>query len=246
MKKIIIANWKMNLSIKQGLLYLRGLRQAKEQVIIAAPATFLATLSKSRPKEIFLAAQDVSRFAKGAFTGEISAKMLKESGCQYCLVGHSEQRFYFQENDGNINLKIHNLIKEKIRPILCLGENYKEREKGLTEKVLSRQIGDCLKNVKDVTRIIIAYEPVWAISTFQTSKKSSASAKDISQAHIFIKKKLRHIFGSKSTLVKIIYGGTVTPQNSAGILNLPEVDGCLVGNASLKLTSFNAIISSIK
>ena len=238
MRKILIANWKMNLSVSEGLTYLKALKKNANEVVIAAPFTFLNDLKKiARQKNIKLAAQNVSQFAEGAYTGEASAKMLKEAGCSYCLLGHSERRIYFQESDAQINQKIKNLLKYKITPIICVGETKQQRQKGLTKQVIKAQLKAALAGIKNVP-LIIAYEPVWAISTFQTGKNiQSASLKDIIAAHNYIRS-----FVSGKT--RVIYGGTVNPQNSKAILKLKQVDGALVGGASLKVSSFNAIIQN--
>lgn len=243
MKKIIVANWKENLSVKEALVFAKRLKSGKNQAIIAAPFTFLPALEKS--KNIKLAAQNVSAFAGGAYTGEISAKMLKEAGCSFCLVGHSERRIYFQESDEEINKKIINLLQYDIRPILCIGENKAQREKGLANNILEKQLLLGLKNIKDVSKILVAYEPVWAISTFQKSGvKYSAKDTDIIAAHSFIRNFLAKKFGAKARAVEILYGGTVNPQNSKNILKLNEVAGALVGGASLKVSDFNAILKN--
>ena len=247
MNKIIIANWKMNLSIKKSLEFIKHIKLSKNKVVIAAPYTFLCELSKKvAKKKIKLAAQDVAQFEEGAYTGEVSAEMLKRIGCSYCLVGHSERRIYFKESDEMINQKILQLLDEGISPVLCIGENVIERRKKLTKRVLKKQLKLALKDVKMPSKILIAYEPIWAISTFQKGKiKRSAEIKDIIDAHLYIKKVLKSLYKKKAVKVKILYGGTVKPQNAKEILSLKEVDGALVGGASLKSSSFNAIIQSI-
>lgn len=239
MSKIIIANWKMNLTVGESLKYIKALKNSKNEVAIAAPFTFLADLKKNiGKKKIKLSGQDVSRYEVGAFTGEVSAKMLKEAGCNYCLVGHSERRVYFQETDQEINQKIKNLLKYKITPVICVGENAGQRQKGLTKQILKAQLTAALQGIKNIS-LIIAYEPVWAISTFQKGKKiKSAGIFDIISVHNYI----RSLLPKNSHNIKIIYGGTVNPENSQAILSLQEVDGVLVGGASLKVSSFNDII----
>lgn len=245
--KIIIANWKMNLSVKKGLEFVKNIKSSKNEIVIAAPYTFLCELSKiAKKKNIKLAAQDVAEFSKGAYTGEISAPMLKRIGCAYCLVGHSERRIYFNETDRAVNRKIKQLLAENIKAVLCIGETEKERDKKLTKKVLKKQLTLGLKNIKKASKILIAYEPVWAISTFQKgSAKHSAEIKDIIEAHLYIKKVLKDLYSKNAVKVKVLYGGTVNPKNSKEILNLKEVDGALVGGASLKVSSFNDIIKSV-
>jgi len=246
MKKVIIANWKMNLSIKQSLEFIKKIAKTKNEVVIAAPFTFLCELNKRlEHKKIKLAGQNVSQFAAGAYTGDVSAKMLKEEGCAYCLVGHSERRIYFKETDIEINDKIKQLLNYQIKPVLCVGENLAQRKKGQIHQVLKRQITLALKKVKKISEILIAYEPVWAISTFQKGKiKQAATIIDIIEAHTFISEILAKMNKNQAKSVKILYGGTVNPQNSRQILSLKQVNGALVGGASLKFSSFNAIIKS--
>ncbi|MCX6740058.1 MAG: triose-phosphate isomerase [Candidatus Parcubacteria bacterium] len=240
MSKIIIANWKMNLSVKEALSFLAKIKSSKNEVVLAAPYTFLGELAKHQRPDIKLGAQNVSQYEQGAFTGEISASMLKEQGCTYCLVGHSERRIYFLESDYMINQKIKNLLKLHITPVICIGENARDRKRGITKKILKKQLQIALKGIKN--RVIIAYEPVWAISTFQKGRvKIAASTADIAEMHGYLRKLLSSM-GKAGT--KIIYGGTVNLLNSADIMSLKEVDGVLVGGASLKINNLNGIINN--
>ena len=246
MNKLIIANWKMNLSIGRALSFIKNLNNTKNEVAIAAPYTFLPGISVLRNKNIKLGAQNVSEFTEGPFTGEISAKMLKELGCAYCLIGHSERRIYFQETDKSINKKALILLSHNIKPVICIGENGEQRKKKITKKIINTQLRADLAGINDPSRIVVAYEPVWAISTFQKGKTiKSAGIFDIIETHNYIKSVLKDIYGKKSGKTMLLYGGTVNPQNSQQILQLKEVDGALVGGASLKVSSFNAIIKSI-
>lgn len=246
MKKVIIANWKMNLSIAKSLDYVKHLKKSQNEVVIAAPYTFLCELAKKADKKkIKLAAQDVAQFSQGAYTGEVSAQMLKKIGCTYCLVGHSERRIYFKETDEQINQKIMRLLENKIKPVLCLGETAAQRNKKMTKEVIKSQLGKALKNIKNPEGMLVAYEPVWAISTFQKSKKpQAAEISDIVEAHLYIKKVLKSLLKNKVKKIRVIYGGTVNPANAGTILKLKEVDGALVGGASLKSSSFNAIMQA--
>ncbi|MCX6746140.1 MAG: triose-phosphate isomerase [Candidatus Parcubacteria bacterium] len=246
-KKILIANWKMNLSLGQSLNFIKKIAKTKNEVVIAAPFTFLCEMGKHlKRKKIKLAGQNVSQFKEGAYTGDVSARMLKEEGCTFCLVGHSERRIYFKETDKEINQKILQLLKYGIRPVLCLGENLAQRRKKLTKKIITKQLITGLWDIKKPEKILIAYEPVWAISTFQKSKiKHSATTADIVKIHLIIKAALKRLYKNKSKTIKILYGGTVNPKNVKEILKLKIVDGALVGGASLKISSFNAIIKSI-
>jgi triosephosphate isomerase (TIM) len=239
--KLIIANWKMNLSISESSKYIKALKASRNEVVIAAPFTFFEELNKiAVNKKIKLAGQNVSQFEVGAYTGEVSAKMLKDAGCAYCLVGHSERRIYFQETDAQVNQKIKNLLSCKITPIICIGETAEERNSGLTKQVLKSQLKNALTGIKNAS-LVIAYEPVWAISTFQKGKNvKSAGLNDIVSAHNYIKSLL---LGYKANF-RVIYGGTVNPMNSQEILKLKQVDGALVGGASLKVSSFNDIIQN--
>jgi triosephosphate isomerase (TIM) len=246
-KKIIIANWKMNLTQRKALQFIKLIKKSKNQVIIAAPLTFVNSLYKyALAHSIKLAAQNVSQFVEGAFTGEISARMLKEAGCTYSLVGHSERRIYFQETDSAINQKIKNLLNAGIIPVICLGENFNQRKQGRTKEIIENQLKSALQGIKNPEGILIAYEPVWAISTFQKGKtKHSAGILDIIEAQLYIKKILLKLYKNKANTIRIIYGGTVNPVNCREILSLKEVDGALVGGASLKVSSINAIIRAI-
>ncbi|OGY41715.1 MAG: triose-phosphate isomerase [Candidatus Buchananbacteria bacterium RBG_13_36_9] len=246
MKKTIIANWKMNLSVAKSLQFIKKIAKTKNEVVIAAPFTFLCELGKHlKNKKIKLAGQNVSQFESGAYTGDVSASMLKEEGCTYCLVGHSERRIYFKETDAIINKKIKQLLNKQIKPVLCVGENLAQGKRGQTHQVIKRQISAGLKGIKKISSILIAYEPVWAISTFQKSKiKQAATVLDIIEAHSFIKEILININKNQGKSVKILYGGTVNSGNSRQILGLKQVDGALIGGASLKISSFNDIIKS--
>lgn len=239
--KIIIANWKMNLTPKESQKFIHSIKNRKSETVIAAPFTFLSGMSVlAKKNKIKLAGQNVCQFNEGAYTGEISAKMLKEAGCSYCLVGHSERRIYFKETDAQINQKVKNLLAQKITPIICIGETAEERKTGLTVQVLKKQLMGALAGIKNAS-VVIAYEPVWAISTFQKGNKvKSAGLDDIISAHIYIKSLLK----AYKAKIRVIYGGTVNPENSRDILNLKEVEGALVGGASLKSSSFNAIIKN--
>jgi triosephosphate isomerase len=246
-KKIIIANWKMNLSAARSLEFIEKVNPQKQKVVIAAPFTFLCQLGKHlKNKKIGLAAQNVSQFAEGAYTGDVSAKMIKDQGCKYCLVGHSERRIYFKETDEQINQKIRQLLENKIKPVLCIGETAEQRDKKMTKEVLKRQLSKALKGIKNPDGLLVAYEPVWAISTFQKGKiKKAAQIREIKAAHLQIRRIINKLYRSAKNY-KIIYGGTVNPENAAEILNSAEVAGALVGGASLKVSSLNAIIDSIK
>lgn len=252
MSKTLIANWKMNLSLKEAVKYIEVMKpissKAKSEIIIAAPFTFLSGLkSVIKSAKLGLAAQNVAAEKAGAFTGEISASMIAEAGCDSCLVGHSERRIYFQETDDAVNKKIKILQEQKIAPVLCVGETDVERQKGLTQEVIKRQLKVGLNEITNVAKLSVAYEPVWAISTFQQSAlKQTATIDQIEEAHLMIKKELVDLYGEKGKKIKILYGGSVSPQNCDMIFKSKFVDGALVGGASLKVLDFIAIINAVK
>jgi len=179
---------------------------------------------------------------KGAFTGEVSADMLKSAGCEFVILGHSERRTIFKENDELINKKIKKALASGLKPIFCIGETLQEREEGITEKVVNTQIVDGLKDVpaEEMNKIIVAYEPVWAIGTGKTATPEQAQ-----EVHAFIRNLIAKLY-SKDIADKLIiqYGGSVKPDNAAQLLSQPDIDGALVGGACLKADSFHAIIKA--
>ena len=188
---------------------------------------------------IKLGAQNVYYEDEGAFTGEISVKMLSYIGCDLVIVGHSERRKYFAETDAVINRKLKKVLEYKMTPIFCIGETLEEREAGLTFGVLERQINEGLKDFspQDLEKIVIAYEPVWAIGTGRTATPQQAQ-----EAHSFIRNLLNKKFGDSSRIVRILYGGSIKPQNIRELILQEDVDGGLVGGASLKAQSFVEIV----
>lgn len=246
-KKLFIANWKMGVDktrIHEFVNSFLNPKKAKADVVVAAPFVYLPIL---KSKKFALAAQNVSGYEPGAYTGEVSAEMLKEFGVKYSLVGHSERRIYFKESDSEVNKKVVRLITNGIIPVLCIGETASERKAGKMKAVLSRQLKEGLRGISSDKAVIVAYEPVWAISTFQkTAKKVSASDADILEAHRFIRQQLISIVGSKGKILPILYGGSVNPENSKSFINFPEVGGALVGAASRDAKDFSAIIRNLK
>ncbi len=244
-RKFIIANWKMNGTHATALAFARDFTVTNKKVraVVAAPYTMLAALSVA-DREFELAAQNVSEYEDGAYTGEISATMLKDVGVRYGIVGHSERRAYFDETDKRVHDKIVRLQAKKITPVVCVGETADQRRKGETNRVLTSQVQAALRGI---TRpVIIAYEPVWAISTFQKGKQpQAAQPADIARAHAHIKRVAGTVLGVAATRVPVLYGGSVTPDNADLILNLDDVDGALVGGASLKASSLMQIIHKV-
>jgi triosephosphate isomerase len=190
-----------------------------------------------------LAAQDLFWEDKGAFTGEISAEMLLDLGCKYVIIGHSERRQFFGENDETVNKKLRQALNKGLLPIVCVGETLKEREAGKANEVIERQVTGALKSVTaaEMQKVIIAYEPVWAIGTGKTATPDQAN-----EIHSFIRKKSEIVYGKEiAGALRIQYGGSVTPENVSTLMAMPDIDGALVGGASLKPESFAALVNFI-
>ena len=245
---IIAANWKMNKTTGQAIEFVRGLKDAllkkpvSAAVVIAPPFTSIGALAPEfRGGDIFLAAQNMHPASSGAFTGEISGEMIVDAGCRYCIVGHSERRQLFGEDNALINAKITAALKYGLIPIFCIGETLAQRNSGSEFTVLTKQVKEGLNKVaaNDIKKIAIAYEPVWAIGTGKT-----ATPGQVQEAHLFIRNLLSEMYGEKEAAgVSIIYGGSVTSANIGSLMAEPEINGVLVGSASLDLASFLAIIN---
>ena len=211
--------------------------------VLCPPYTALDAVSKVlKGSSIGLGAQNIYPEAGGAFTGEISTEFLKDIGCTYCILGHSERRAIIKETDAFINQKVQFVLTSGLIPILCCGETQEERDKGVTEDVVRRHITEGLKGVSadDAKKVILAYEPVWAIGTGLTAKPDDAEA-----VHAFIRNLLVELYSSDvAETVRIQYGGSVKPDNAAELMAKPNIDGALVGGASLKADSFAAIIQA--
>ena len=246
-KKVIAGNWKMNNDISQTTALINGLKSllqsAKADVIVCPPFTSLAVAQQLlKDSFIKLGAQDVSFNNDGAYTGEISLSMLKSVGCTYVIVGHSERRQYHGETNELINKKAKKVLDDGLLPIICIGETLAEREKGITDQVLTIQTKGVLANLTpaEVEKSIVAYEPVWAIGTGKTATKEQAE-----EAHQVIRNVIAQLY-SKETAEKVIiqYGGSVKPDNAKELLSQPNIDGALVGGACLKADSFAAIVNA--
>ena len=250
-KKLVAGNWKMNktlLTSKELVIDLINKLPKnipdEVDVVICPPYTSLSLVSELLDKSgIKLGAQNVHQIDEGAFTGEISAPMLKTAGCEYAIIGHSERRQYFNETNHLINLKVKNVIKNNLFVILCVGETLEEREKGIYKKIVEEQVSLCLKDISNEDmkeKIIIAYEPVWAIGTGKT-----ASPEQANEMHIEIRKTIGNIFGNEiANNVRILYGGSVNEKNSAELFAKSDIDGGLIGGASLKSDNFTSIVKS--
>lgn len=241
-KPFIAANWKMNKTVSETQEFItKFIPEIKDMtdvdIVIAPPFTSLsAAAEKIKNTSILLSAQDVFYEEKGAYTGEISPLMLIDIGCRYVIIGHSERRQYFKETDKTINKKIKAAKKEGLGVIVCIGESLEEREAGKTFDVLQREIEKCFDGT-DPHDIVIAYEPIWAIGTGKTATPEQAQ-----EAHACVREKLRGLYGNISDELCILYGGSVTPDNVDSLMACDDVDGALVGGASLKVDSFTRIV----
>ncbi len=230
---IFIANWKLHGNIEFINEYYQKLSiNSNNCVVVCSPSIFLNHL-KTNSKNLFSGSQDVSIYNEGAYTGELSAAMLADNNINFSLVGHSERRQYFFENNEKVKLKSINLIENKIIPVICVGETLEQKEKKMTKEILTEQINQSVPEISNFENTIIAYEPIWAIGTGLTP-----SINEIEEVHQYIKN-----INKKLNNFKVIYGGSVKASNSADINNLKNVDGCLIGGASLKVDEFNTIIS---
>jgi len=243
---LIAGNWKMNTTIAEAeQLALAVVRSTADvldrQVMIAPPFTALAEVADIlHDSEVILAAQNICWAEKGAFTGEISPPMLKDLGGRMAIVGHSERRHVFGETDALINRRLTGAIEQEIVPILCLGEKLEERESGKTMQILETQAREGLAGVtdSDPTRIVIAYEPVWAIGTGRT-----ASVDQAQEVHAFLRELLVGLYEKNiACQIRILYGGSVNPDNVDALMAQEDVDGALVGGAALDVASFDRII----
>ncbi len=247
MKRPFIAgNWKMHKTIREAVDFAQHLIAACDQtierrVVIAPPFTALSAVAEVlRGSSIHLSAQNLHNEPAGAYTGEVSAKMLIDAGCEYAIVGHSERRALFGETNDFINKKLKSAISFGLLPIFCIGETLEERDKAQTFSVVEQQLKEGLNNLTtdDIRHIVIAYEPVWAIGTGRTATPEQAQG-----VHAYIREVIGKTYGENiSGVIAIIYGGSVNPGNIGGLMAQPDIDGVLVGGASLDPESFMRII----
>ena len=243
---LMAGNWKMNKTVEESVDLVKQLKAAiggvKGVEVAVAPAfTALYAVSKElKDSTVRLAAQNMFWEEKGAFTGEVSPLMLKEVGCAYVIIGHSERRQFFGETDETVNRRMKMVIAHGMKPIFCIGEMLKEREENRTFSVVERQIEGGLKDIKEneVKTMVIAYEPVWAIGTGKTATPQQAE-----EVHRFIRQKLEKLYSrGVAGAIRIQYGGSVTPENVKNLMDQEDIDGALVGGASLKSDSFSKIV----
>ncbi len=246
---LIAGNWKLHNSVRESVALAESVAKASAnaaaEVVVAPVFTALSAVSAAlQGTRVGLSAQDVYWAPKGAFTGEVSAPLLQDVGCSYCIVGHSERRQFFGETDETVRRKVQALLEAKIRPIVCVGESLEQREQGATVGVVLGQISAGLAGFSPeaLTDLVIAYEPVWAIGTGKTATPEDAQA-----VHAAIRGHLRSVYGeSFAERVRILYGGSVKADNAEKLLSQVDIDGALVGGASLVLDQFVAIIGAAR
>lgn len=244
-KPIIAGNWKMHKTIAEALEFVNEVKDRvnndKVEAVICAPFTLLKDLKQAtKGTNIKIGAQNMHFEEKGAFTGEISPLMLKELDMDYVVIGHSERRQYFNETDETVNKKVLKALEVGIDPILCVGETLEEREAGNTKDVCKVQVEKALENVskEDLAKVVIAYEPVWAIGTGKT-----ATSEDANDVIAYIREVVANLYGELANEVRIQYGGSVKPSNVAEIMNQSDIDGALVGGASLEANDYVEIVN---
>ena len=244
-----MGNWKMNKlssEAKEFAIASKPLAEKakKNNIDLGVAPTYLslAVTKENASKDMIVAAQNVHFKENGAFTGEVSIPMLKEFGISWCLIGHSERRTYDNETDEKCNAKIKALIANEMVPLYCVGETLAEFEAGQTKEVVSRQVRVGLKELsaEQVKDLVVAYEPVWSIGTGKNA--STEIAQDVCG---FIRDVLKELFGNVADEIRILYGGSVKPENIKAYLSCPDVDGALVGGASLKIDSYEALLNNI-
>ncbi len=243
---VIAGNWKMHKTNSEALQLANQIRIKttdirKTRVIICPPFTALSVVYEViKDSDMHLGAQNMFWEKEGAYTGEISAGMLKSAGADYVIIGHSERRGYFGETDETVNKKVKTALKNGLKPIICVGETLEQREENITLKVVGKQIRGAFADIKadDMKNIIVAYEPIWAIGTGKTATPEQAQ-----EVHSEIRKMIAELFGNSVAEALIIqYGGSVKPENAQSLLTRQDIDGALIGGACLKADSFSAII----
>lgn len=242
-KPIVAGNWKMHKDVLEGIDFVKDVQSkfptiSNVRVIFSPPYVSLFQIKVKSP--FFKSAQNCHWEENGAFTGEISTSMIKSSGAEYVISGHSERRELFGDNDEIVNKKNKAIIKEKLKPIFCIGETLVQRESGDTKEVLKNQIKLGLKGIDKIDQIILAYEPVWAIGTGMT-----ATVKQIKEAHSHIKDVVEKLLNLENN-VQVLYGGSVNENNAEELINVPGVDGFLIGGASLDINKFSSIIKIVE
>lgn len=248
-RPIIAGNWKMNKTAKQGVELVKELESkikgAVCDVVVCVPFTDIAAVAKAcKGTNIKVGAQNIAWADSGAFTGEVSAEMLKEAGASYVIIGHSERRQYFGETDESVNARLVQALKTGFCPIVCVGETLAQREGGNTEQVCKTQVVGAFKGIaaNDAKNTVIAYEPVWAIGTGKTATDEQAN-----ETIGYIRSVVKELYGSEiADGMRIQYGGSMNAKNVQGLMSQPEIDGGLIGGASLKPEDFAVIVNTAK
>lgn len=244
-RALMAGNWKMHKSIAESVDLVKKLASltgapTDRDILVCPPFTALAAAAQAaRGTAVMVGAQNMNDNLQGAFTGEISPEMIKDAGASHVIIGHSERRQYYGETDALINKKTRLTLEQGLTPILCVGETLAEREGGKTFAVVERHVTEGLKGIGPVElpRIVIAYEPVWAIGTGKTATPEQAQ-----EVHGFIRRKLEALFGSAADKIRLLYGGSVKADNVDALMAQPDIDGGLVGGASLKAEDFARIV----
>lgn len=243
---MVAGNWKMHNTINESVNLASFVREGTKdvkggEVVLAPPFTALYSVYETvKGSHVALAAQNMFYEDKGAFTGEVSPAMLKDTGCTYVIIGHSERRKYFGETDEGVNLKVKKSLAVGLKPIVCVGETDAEREKGITEFVVGVQVKKALNGIDKIDNIVVAYEPVWAIGTGKNATPIEAE-----EVHSFIRNIIGDMYGDVCNKVRILYGGSVTSDNIGDLIEMADIDGALVGGASLKGEGFVGIIKQV-
>ena len=247
-KTVIAGNWKMNQLVSGVKPFMEELKENLPKtrscdVVLCTPAVMIPTMVKAgKDCRVAAGGEDVSKYEKGAYTGEISADMLADAGAKYCIVGHSERREYHHESDALVNEKAKALLNKGIIPIICVGESLEQRAKNLTMEYIAYQVCAALSGIDgtQVRRCVIAYEPIWAIGTGKTATSEQAE-----EVCCEIRAVIRRLYGARSArAVSILYGGSMNAKNAAELLAQPDIDGGLIGGASLKPVDFAAIVAA--
>lgn len=254
MKKLVAANWKMNKTFDESVSFIKEFKKLVDDIkdidiVICPPFTALNAVAKElKNSNIKLGAQNMHCEDSGAYTGEVSPLMLKDIRCEYVILGHSERREIFNEDNFLINKKVISALKHGLKPILCIGENLEQRKNNETKEVIENQLKICLNNIhrNQILQANIAYEPIWAISKGDPNHKA-ATKEDAEEGHKFIRDVLEKMYDKETAKkTRVIYGGSMKPENAKELLSMPNIDGGLVGNASLNAKSFAEIVKYAK
>ncbi|MDF9867464.1 triosephosphate isomerase [Bacilli bacterium PM5-3] len=238
-KPIIIGNWKMNMSINGGVDFLKELEKVNADIEVGIACQSISLIDMKKHSDyVLIGAQNVNDNLSGAYTGELSAELLEEAKIDFCIIGHSERRQYYNESDEAVNKKAKLLLDKNIMPVICVGETLEQYEKNQTREVIEKQISIAAKDL-DITKCVIAYEPVWAIGTGKSA--TSQIAQDVCK---LIRTQISSMYSEKeANEVRIQYGGSVNPENIKELMSCLDIDGALVGGASLKIDSFEKLIT---